>query len=296
MTQAMERWLALHRGLAILLGCVVALALLGGAWWERGLAAKAVTRVVLPPAAVASPVAAKPQSPQPKRESSWHVARDAVDKTVLKLLSDRRAHHHPGLPYHRVREVPSSGKRIALTIDDGPHYEFTPQLLQTLKRYNVKATFFLVGMMAEQAPDLVRAEAAAGHEIGNHTYHHVNLVKTSDRVTAIEIKACGEVIRRITGTSPQFFRPPGGDLNRRVGELADLLGYTVVMWSDCPGDHLEPGKQATRRSAIAHASPGGILILHDGYKQTVEVLPEIIEGLQKRGYQFVTLSQLLQRQ
>ncbi|MFH0800833.1 MAG: polysaccharide deacetylase family protein [bacterium] len=124
-----------------------------------------------------------------------------------------------------LRGIPGI-KHLALTFDDGPHPQYTPALLKILEHYHVKATFFLVGEVAEAHPDLVRAEAAAGHCIANHTYRHVKLTRVPPDMVATEIKACGEVLKAITGKAPRFFRPPGGDYNDQVLEVAEPWAMT----------------------------------------------------------------------
>ena len=109
---------------------------------------------------------------------------------------------------------------IALTFDDGPHVASTLQLLALLKQFDVKATFFVVGEMAEQHPELVRAIAADGHVLGNHTFHHVNLKKIAPEYVAVELKACGEVVQSSIGRAPHLFRPPGGDYTTHVSTIA----------------------------------------------------------------------------
>ena len=132
-------------------------------------------------------------------------------------------------------------KEIALTFDDGPHPGYTPQLLAVLKQYKVPATFFLVGEMAERAPNLVRDEIAQGDSVGNHTYHHVSLVKITPDEAAAEIRACDLVLQSITGKTVHLFRPPGGVYDPAVAREAAAQGYTTVLWTDDPGDYASPG-------------------------------------------------------
>lgn len=186
-------------------------------------------------------------------------------------------------------------KSIALTFDDGPHAAYTPQILQILKQEGVKATFFLVGEMAEKYPALVRAEVADGHSVGNHTYHHLSLVKVPTENVAVEIKACGEVLRSITGKAPHLFRPPGGDCDQWVLESAQALGYTSVFWTDDPGDYASPGADVIEQRLLRSVDNGGIILLHDGIRQTIEILPRLLQTLKARGYDFVTVDEMLRR-
>jgi peptidoglycan-N-acetylglucosamine deacetylase len=245
---------------------------------------EAAAAKTLPPAASSD---SNPRSP------AWQAAKAAVDKTILKSLNQRRAELRKSLAQHRFAEGNTRRRRIALTIDDGPHPGYTERILAILKQNNVKATFFLVGKMAEQRPDLVRAEVAAGHELANHTYHHPDLTRSPDRLVAIELKACEEVVRKITGRTMNLFRPPGGRFDPRVSEITAGLGYTTVLWTNDPADFLEPGVRVIRARCLRGTGPGGILLLHDGYGQTLEALPQVIQDLKARGYEFVTISELM---
>ena len=198
-----------------------------------------------------------------------------------------------GLRFHVLDHGDPRRKWLALTFDDGPHPAYTPKLLAILKQYNVRATFFLVGKMAEQYPDLVRAEMAAGHELGNHTYHHVNLLEIPVGAVATEIKACGEVIQGITGQAPGLFRPPGGDYDKRVAETAESLGYTMVLWTDDPADYASPGVKLVTSRVLCDLSDGGIVLLHDGVQQTVDLLAPLLAVLKAKGYEFVTADEML---
>ena len=223
----------------------------------------------------------------------WLRAKQEVDKSVMELL----AQHQDDIDYADKLHIYPHGdlekKEIALTFDDGPHPQFTPRLLAILKEYDVKATFFLVGEKAEEAPYLVKAEAAEGHCIGNHTYHHVNLTKIPSEYVATEIKACGEVLEKITGQAPHLFRPPGGDFNAEVALVPSTLGYAMVLWTDDPGDYASPGSQVILERTLKHATNGGIILLHDGIPQTMDILPQLITTLRAEGYQFVTIDEMM---
>lgn len=225
----------------------------------------------------------------------WQNARKVVSSSVMEILARDNNEMGRGISYHTIARGDSAKKEIALTFDDGPHPGYTPKLLAILKQYKVKATFFVVGDMAEKYPDLVRAEIAAGHSVGNHTYHHVNLSKLPPEYIATEIKACGEVVRCITGKAPHLFRPPGGDYNKDVAEISTALDYTMVLWTDDPGDYASPGDHVINNRLLQRANNGGIILIHDGIKQTLNVLPGILKDLKGRGYKFVTIDEMLAR-
>jgi peptidoglycan/xylan/chitin deacetylase (PgdA/CDA1 family) len=198
-----------------------------------------------------------------------------------------------GIRYHKLVRGDTQNRTVALTFDDGPHPDYTPQLLAILKRNNVKATFFVVGELAEQHPDLIKAEVEGGHGVANHTYHHVNLTRIPNVDVATEIQACGDVLKRITGGQPRLFRPPGGDYDKEVAEAAEALGYTMVLWTDDPGDYARPGAKVIEARTLRTVNPGGIILLHDGVQQTVDVLPQILDLIRKQGLRFVTVEEML---
>ncbi len=224
----------------------------------------------------------------------WQMAKKEVYKSVEEVLAQHQAELRRGWKLHTFLRGATRKKLVALTFDDGPHPKFTPQLLQILRTEKVPATFFVVGEMAEKYPDLIQAEVADGHCVGNHTYHHVNLTKILAPDVATEIRACGDVIKRITGHTPHLMRPPGGDYDKDVAETADVLGYTTVLWTDDPGDYTSPGDPVIFQRLMRNINPGGVILLHDGIQETIDILPNIITTLRKRGYQFVTVDELMQ--
>jgi len=220
----------------------------------------------------------------------WWLAAEARSDSLLKIKGK-----HVDLDWlqgfgERILKRGSPNRKwVALTFDDGPHPNTTPRLLSILKAYHAKATFFLVGMMAEAYPDLVLEEQRAGHLIANHSYHHVNLTKIQDKDIGTELEACSLVLQHITGEKPRFFRPPGGDYNPTVLKIAENLGFRMVLWTDDPGDYSNPGKQLVLSRLLNRLSRGGIIVLHDGPVQTQEILPQILSSLENDGYTLVTL-------
>jgi polysaccharide deacetylase family sporulation protein PdaB len=253
----------------------------------------AATRLAVHRARAASASKAKLTA---QSDKYWQNAREEVDRSVLQIIAQHQTEVGRGVRYHKFMRGDARRKQVAITFDDGPHPAYTPQLLAILRRYNAKATFFVVGEKAEQAPDLVKAEAASGHSVGNHTYHHVNLMKIPDEDVATEIKACGEILEEITGRAPHLFRPPGGDYNKHVAEVADALGYIVVLWTDNPRDYERPGKRIIETRVLDKIRNGGIVLMHDGIQQTVDVLPQILSFLKGKGYQLVTIDEMMGRE
>ncbi len=184
-------------------------------------------------------------------------------------------------------------REMALTFDDGPSPLATPLLLAILRRYGVHATFFVIGEHARAYPYLLREMAADGDEIGDHTFHHPNLSSVDDATAAQEIAATAAVIERDAARRPRWFRPPGGDYTGAVVTAAGRTGLGLAMWTDNSGDWALPPPKVVVEHVLAHAQPGGVVLLHNGTLNTVQALPRIIAELRRRGYRLVTLSQLV---
>src|SRR5438105_14648168 len=193
--------------------------------------------------------------------------------------------------------------QVALTFDDGPDPKWTPQVLDVLKAYNVKAAFFLVGANAEEYPDLVRRIVAEGHEIGNHTYYHPNLALCWPEHIRLELNATQLLIQTLTGRATTLFRPPyAADTQpARLAELTPLKiaqdqNYLVVLENIDPQDWARPGADVILQRVKQQRHDGNIILLHDAggdRSQTLEALPRIIEYLQARNDTIVPLSKLL---
>lgn len=196
-----------------------------------------------------------------------------------------------------VRMVPEAGAPVvALTFDDGPWPGQTEQVLAILKERNVPATFFMLGMRVERAPELARAVVNAGHLVGNHTYWHVNLSTAQPDVAHWEIEGTNQVILQVTGVRPTWIRAPGGDLGGPAQAYMAQEGMRHALWNVDPQDWSE-GKtpEDLAWSVISAARPGSVIVMHDGggdQSTTIAALPIIIEGLRSYGYEFVTLDEL----
>ena len=202
------------------------------------------------------------------------------------------ATNSPLVIYHGNSGLPE----IALTFDDGPNPDYTPQVLATLEQYHVKATFFCVGRLIAQYPDLVKAEYADGHVIGNHSWSHPNLGLLSSNEVATQLRQTSDIIQQTLGVPPTFFRPPYGVFNTTVLTQANLMGLTTIIWNDEARDWLMPGIDVISSRILGLASNGAIILLHDGggnRYQTVKALPTIITTLRAKGYNFVTLQQMV---
>ncbi len=196
-----------------------------------------------------------------------------------------------GITFSRVLV---SGNYIAITFDDGPHPQNTPRLLDMLRARNIKATFYVIGRSVDLYPQVVRRTVAEGHEIGNHTHTHRLLSKLGDEEVRTEMKRCRDAIARASGVQPRTMRPPYGGLLQRQRELIHAeFGYPTILWSVDPLDWKRPGPSVVTSRILAGASAGGIILGHDLHAQTVDAMPATLDGLLRRGYKFVTVSQLL---
>jgi len=197
-------------------------------------------------------------------------------------------------------KLKANEKVIALTFDDGPGPKNTAQILEILKKNNIKATFFMIGQMVKYFPQVAKQVAADGHVIGNHTWHH--WYRRMDVATAAsEIDRTAEIIYKTTGEKTTLFRPPGGFLNNGLAQYAENNKYAVMMWSEESGDAERRSPQVPMliKNVLKYAKPGAIVLMHDGGGnriKSVEALPAIIAGLKAQGYRFVTIPQLLEMQ
>ncbi len=188
-------------------------------------------------------------------------------------------------------------KRIALTFDDGPHKKYTEQILDILEKYSVKATFFVVGVCAEEYPQIVAREIADGHEIGNHTYSHIHLKNASGNEIAGEIDRNEKLIMANNGYEMKLFRPPEGVCNDTVRRLTESMNYSLVLWTVDTRDWVPSSKESIVKSVLSSVKGGEIILMHDyvvGISNTPAALEMIIPRLLSEGYTFVTVSELMQ--
>ncbi|WP_455542713.1 polysaccharide deacetylase family protein [Intestinibacter sp.] len=191
-------------------------------------------------------------------------------------------------------------KVVALTFDDGPDEVFTPQVLDILKKYDVKATFFVIGEKVPYNKKIVKREQDEGHEIGNHTYTHINAAKKTRAEIEDEVTKTQEVIKEVTGKYPTLFRPPYRALNRDLCQIVKSKNMNIVLWSNIDvRDWSNPGVSTMVNTIDSNVENGNIIILHDynsvrnDKSQTIQALEIIIPDLKEKGYKFVTISQLM---
>jgi peptidoglycan-N-acetylglucosamine deacetylase len=197
-------------------------------------------------------------------------------------------------------KLKANDKVIALTFDDGPSPKNTVQILEILKKNQIKATFFMVGEMVKYFPEVAKQVADDGQVIGNHTWHH--WYRHLDSATAAsEINRTADIIYKTTGVKTTLFRPPGGFLNNGLADYAKSEKYAVMMWSEESGDAQRRSPQVPTmvKNVLKNTKPGGIVLMHDGggnRSRSVQALPQIINDLKAQGYRFVTIPELLQIQ
>jgi peptidoglycan-N-acetylglucosamine deacetylase len=187
--------------------------------------------------------------------------------------------------------TPVTDKVVALTFDDGP-WPDTSQFLQVLQQAGVKATFCMIGRQVVAHPDWVRAVAAAGMVLCNHTVNHnERLDKAKPEVVQAEVQGGANALFQVLGTAPRLYRPPGGALSVLIEDDAIQQGEQVIGWSVDPSDYKRPGTAKIIATVMAQVRPGGIILLHDGggdRTQTLAALPQIIARLTAQGYHFTT--------
>lgn len=190
--------------------------------------------------------------------------------------------------------------KIALTFDDGPQAMNTPQFLEILQQFEVPATFFLIGRHLEAHFDLAQQIVRAGHEVANHTFTHPLLLKLDDEQIIEEINRTDQLLRSLDRAEPRFLRPPMGLFSRRVLDIVEQCGYKTVVGDIYPRDSHLPGQEKIVHRVLNRVLTGSIIILHDGgnsqhvdRSQTLGAVREFIPKLKERGFEFVTLSELL---
>jgi peptidoglycan/xylan/chitin deacetylase (PgdA/CDA1 family) len=244
----------------------------------------------------------------------WLIAAPATIAAVSAATAYGAVHPRAQIFGRTVCQT-NSARSLAITFDDGPNPSITPKLLDLLDRYSAKATFFLIGRYVRECPELVQETVARGHEVGNHTELHPNLLWLNPTKVRVELRLCHDAIRGAIGARPKWFRPPFGMRNPWVIPAARELGYRTVMWTLLPGDwkerpldwliarmqpiadhaqgRLRNGSQSTAAAA------GDVLCLHDGghrelngdRSRTLAALEHWLPRWRDLGLEFVTIGE-----
>lgn len=220
---------------------------------------------------------------------------------LFTIFFDQAVLVRKGTIYH----VGVDDKIVALTFDDGPSPEWTPKILDALKKSGVKATFFMLGKHVEEYPDIAKRVAEEGHDIGNHTYVHPNLLFYNKNELKQEIKKAEDVIYAATGVRTKYFRPPKAWLSKREKAKIKEIGYKIILWSLNSKDWVTFDDKYIIRYLVKNVRPGDIILFHDSggafsveggdRHETVLTIPRLVEKLEAKGYRFVTITELLKK-
>ena len=188
-------------------------------------------------------------------------------------------------------------KLIAITFDDGPDRKNTPAVLDILKKYKVKATFFLVGRQVAHFPEVAKRIVEEGHSVGNHTYNHIMLTKDNPKQVQTELMGTETAIHNATGIYTNLFRPPFGRTSKAVLNQISKMGFKEIMWDIDPNDWRRPPIAKMVNYELNHVKNGSIILNHSGegekLEATIKSLPWIITELRSKGYEFVTIPELI---
>lgn len=198
--------------------------------------------------------------------------------------------HEKFKPKTKVENAVDSKPKVALTFDDGPDEDSTKEILDVLKENGAKATFFVLGEKCKENPELLKRMVEEEHEIGNHTYSHVNLKSASERKINEEIEKTNSLIASATGGyRPNLVRPPGGFCNKKIKNLID---YPLILWSVDTMDWNHKNADRTIDKVLKLTRDGSIILMHDIYKESAEAVKVIVPKLIEKGFDLVTVSNL----
>ncbi len=189
--------------------------------------------------------------------------------------------------------VDKEEKVCSISFDAAWGNEQTTGLLNTLKEYNVKATFFLVGEWVDKYPESVKEISDSGNEVCNHSDTHAHLGKISQEKINKEISNCNNKIQAITGKRPELFRAPYGEYNNNVVNAVNSLNMFCVQWDVDSLDWKDPTAQQICDRITKNVKPGSIILMHNGAKNTPEALPMVLSSLQQNGYKLLPISELI---
>ena len=196
-----------------------------------------------------------------------------------------------------IRSGDPNSKRIALTFDDGPHPYKTDAVLDLLLQYDIKATFFVIGENVSYYPEPLKRAVALGHEIGNHTYHHALMSQACAQNVSEEIEMTEEIILRTAGYRTKLFRPPEGAYSENALSVIKSKDYRVILWTVDTRDWENTSAEDMVETVMNGVRGGSILLFHDYMikkSHAMEALRILIPRLLSQGYEFVTVSELLE--
>ncbi|MDI6822336.1 MAG: polysaccharide deacetylase family protein [Actinomycetota bacterium] len=192
---------------------------------------------------------------------------------------------------------------VSISFDDGPNPIYTPQILDILKAKGVKATFFVLGRQVEKYPDIARRIVEEGHDIGNHTYSHRELVPSTRRIVLNQVRKADRAIQKATGVKTRLFRPPRGMYSNALRKILREEGYRIILWTVSTADWSGISAKAILHRIKLYVRRGGTILFHDSgalfrnegasRENTVQALPMVIDYLQQKGFKIVPISEML---
>jgi len=185
-------------------------------------------------------------------------------------------------------------KQIAITFDDGPHFEFTPKILSTLHKYNSPATFFVIGKNIQGNENLIRKIDSAGHTIGNHTFSHSFFIDFKGKTGfMVELDTTSDIVYDIIKKRMNYFRPPYGVTTPHLASAAKALKYEVIGWNIRSLDTTKDTEEKIANRVISQVKPGAIILFHDTSEKTAEVLKQTLNFAKENGFKIVSVEELL---
>lgn len=212
---------------------------------------------------------------------------------VLAALVWASADIGSGVYLKALCRAESADKVVALTFDDGPDEDSTPRVLDLLKRYDVRATFFVVGEQARQNPELIHRMVAEGHTVANHSYYHLpqSTLWSSQRYTE-ELFRCNDVVARLTGLRMRLYRPPFGVTNPPIARAVKNLGLIPVGWSVRSLDTVTKDTDRVVDRVMRGLRGGDVILLHDRLENSEELLEKLLTALRTQHYTTATVDEL----
>ena len=188
------------------------------------------------------------------------------------------------------QQAETEERKVAITFDDGPHPYYTEQLLDGLKERGVHATFFVTGEHAENYPEIIKRMYEEGHLIGNHTYNHIQLTKSNGEKFKEELIQTNKILEDITGEEVEFVRPPYGSWDKKFEKELNMF---PVLWTIDPLDWCTRNVSCITDTVISKVKDNSIILMHDEYATTMTAALQVVDELQAKGYQFVTVDEIL---
>src|SRR5262245_55492771 len=235
--------------------------------------------------------------PAPKRAKPVHPIEATAKPTASPNVENEASEQTPAPtkePAITFNSVHVDGPYIAMTFDDGPSATLTPKLLDILAAHHIKATFFVLGEMVAEHPEILARAAREGHEIASHSWSHPNLGKMSQENVRSQLQRTDDIIKNATGGRPTLFRPPYGSITERQKRwIHDEFGYNIILWDVDALDWKRPGPAVARNRILKHTRSGSIVLPHHIDHGTIEAMPSTFDELQSKGFKFVTVTELI---